>query len=681
MATQKTDFLKFNAYSMKDLITRKMSEDSKFTDQIYEGSNLAILIDLVAYMYQCLVYQLNNAAAESMFSDTQIYENISRLVKMIGYNPKGCKPAKFDIYVDRTVEEDRDTNTMTFILPYSYIDTELMDKYGNPIYFSTYKNSPTDGTPITIESENYHEVSLVNGKWKMYPTIFTASGIPNEVFTINTFDPKNDEVNNVAGDFIDVYIKRPTETDFDFISFYQDKEELLMGVSQRNSQDDTGGASQRFSIYSNNDPVYSIRMNENKNFEIKFGDGITCQKLNKGDQIYIFYLETNGVDGEIDIRNIPELSNKKFVHSRGEFGLNKDDYEKLFKINDKNIYLSDDSENVKKMYNLLIKSQITTKAYPEESVEDIKKNAPNWFKTGNRLLTRADYEQFIKYNVGGVIDVKCMNNWEYLTTFHKWLYNCGVKYHPEVEIPGRYYFEENRFHINNFNVVDAADANNIYLWIKLQDDSITLDTFKSVLDNAGINNLKIMTSELQLVSPIPVIFDICAGYQDVGQMYAKNSDFQTFVSKATYDSYIEITLNDDCMYVNSFISEQIRKIFTEYFSPINLRIGQNINSSEILDRIYSINGVQRVRTVFNPQYGLYEYIDPSMNTPRAVDGLSFISYSNGFIDFGEDVNIGNVTRQIEDFQFPVFNDQTVKNLSSKIKIIKKQMSNISSIKF
>jgi hypothetical protein len=70
-----------------------------------------------------------------------------------------------------------------------------------------------------------------------------------------------------------------------------------------------------------------------------------------------------------------------------------------------------------------------------------------------------------------------------------------------------------------------------------------------------------------------------------------------------------------------------------------------------------------------------------MNAPRAIDGLSFISYSNGFIDFGEDVNIGNITRQIEDFQFPVFNEQTINNLSSKIKIIKKQMSNISSIKF
>ena len=70
MADKNTDFLRFNAYSIKDLITRKLSENSKFTDQIYEGSNLAILIDIVSYMYQCLLLNLNNCASESMFADT-----------------------------------------------------------------------------------------------------------------------------------------------------------------------------------------------------------------------------------------------------------------------------------------------------------------------------------------------------------------------------------------------------------------------------------------------------------------------------------------------------------------------------------------------------------------------------------------------------------------------------------
>jgi hypothetical protein len=46
-----TQYLRFSAYSMKELIIRKLSEDTKFTDQVYEGSNLAILIDLVSYMY------------------------------------------------------------------------------------------------------------------------------------------------------------------------------------------------------------------------------------------------------------------------------------------------------------------------------------------------------------------------------------------------------------------------------------------------------------------------------------------------------------------------------------------------------------------------------------------------------------------------------------------------------
>ena len=83
MADKNTDFLKFNAYSIKELIKQKLASDTRFTDQLYEGSNISLLINLVSYMYQCLMYNLNNAASESMFSDTQIYENINRLVNLI----------------------------------------------------------------------------------------------------------------------------------------------------------------------------------------------------------------------------------------------------------------------------------------------------------------------------------------------------------------------------------------------------------------------------------------------------------------------------------------------------------------------------------------------------------------------------------------------------------------------
>ena len=137
MATNNTDFLKFSAYSIKDLITRKLAADKHFTDEIYEGSNLATLIDIVSYMYQCLLFQINNAASESMWSDTQIYENINRLCKFIGYSPHGIKPAMANFeYVNENIGDD--ANRGKTIPAFYYIDTGKTDRNGKKIYFSTY---------------------------------------------------------------------------------------------------------------------------------------------------------------------------------------------------------------------------------------------------------------------------------------------------------------------------------------------------------------------------------------------------------------------------------------------------------------------------------------------------------------------------------------------------------------
>ena len=86
-------FCCFNAYQMSDLIRRKLIEDPATRDQIYPGSNISILIDLVSTMYQTLTYQLNHAASESMFSQSQYYENIVRIAKLLGYNAQGITPS------------------------------------------------------------------------------------------------------------------------------------------------------------------------------------------------------------------------------------------------------------------------------------------------------------------------------------------------------------------------------------------------------------------------------------------------------------------------------------------------------------------------------------------------------------------------------------------------------------
>ena len=85
------DYLRFSAASMKEFITSQLTASGRYTDQQFEDSNLSTLIDGFAYMYSTLMFYLNNTGSESIFVDAQLYENMNRIVKMLGYNPSGFK--------------------------------------------------------------------------------------------------------------------------------------------------------------------------------------------------------------------------------------------------------------------------------------------------------------------------------------------------------------------------------------------------------------------------------------------------------------------------------------------------------------------------------------------------------------------------------------------------------------
>ena len=128
-----------------------------------------------------------------MFSDTQVYENISRLVKLIGYNPRGFKPSTISMNIFRNEDAHE-----AILQKYSRIDTGLTDSMGKKIYYSTYE-------PIDIERETTRTITLVNGEWKMYPRVLIASGIPNETFVLNELISNSDENKYVADNFIHIY--------------------------------------------------------------------------------------------------------------------------------------------------------------------------------------------------------------------------------------------------------------------------------------------------------------------------------------------------------------------------------------------------------------------------------------------------------------------------------------------
>ena len=49
---------------------------------------------------------------------------------------------------------------------------------------------------------------------------------------------------------------------------------------------------------------FELRLDENKNYTLKFGDNIHGQRLNYGDKIHVIYLQSNTSDGAIDAGEI-----------------------------------------------------------------------------------------------------------------------------------------------------------------------------------------------------------------------------------------------------------------------------------------------------------------------------------------------------------------------------------------
>lgn len=665
----KTDFLNLNAYAIKDLITRKLSQDSRFTDQIYEGSNLAILIDIFSYMAQNLLYCLNNAAAESMFSDTQIYENINRLCNFIGYNPRGMSPSMATFFPIPDEENAQEGNVKSQILKYSFINTGKTDSKGKTVYYSV------GDEDINFVNTDY-KFTMYNGIWKVYREVYSAEGIPWESFTLHHLKSSYTESAYVAHGFINVYaVVYNTDRSIKETYLFKPTSEQLFKIPHTTYKSDADVTANNGILFSGilsqhntgkkpnslNSNVFNLRLNERKEYEITFGDGSTGALLPKGAAIYIVYLDTNGLEGELDANFTTTAK-----ISQNRLGLSDSICDAIFGITDKT--------NVALFTGEVSNDGASTHARLEEDVETIKKNAPAWFRMGNRLVTKNDYEYYIKNTPlfsSAISDVKCMNNWEYISTFYKWLYDLGVRYHDDP----RYYLNQNQLIKNDYKVADPADSNNVYLWCIMNSENQSDDLLNDTRFKNALNPIKDLTQEPVFLKAVTVNFEICAAPEETAKKYFKNGNFEDF----NRYSFLEVTLDDDALYSNTMIARQVADKILNYFSAKNQRIGTLLNYSDLMNAIYSIDGIQRLRTVYFP-------IDENGNQDptKAIvyNGIAFASWTaglDGLLDLGVDLEVSNSTRALEPFQFARLNDET--NIVKNIRVIKKSFMSMNNVEY
>ena len=129
------------------------------------------------------------------------------------------------------------------------------------------------------------------------------------------------------------------------------------------------------------DAVYDIRYT-NSGMRIVFGDGVHGQK--PVGTLYIRYIRSSGTDVNVSSSNLPFAFESDVL----TVGVNEYEY-------------------------ILVNTTPITSASEEESIESIKRLAPNYIRTASRAVTGDDYSFYVKQSgIGNIVDVSAYGEQE-----------------------------------------------------------------------------------------------------------------------------------------------------------------------------------------------------------------------------------------------------------------------------
>ena len=531
----RNSYATFDALTLKQLIRDRLNQGGIFTDQNFEGSNLNAIMDVVALSYHYLLFYLNSTSSESMFNETVLYENMNRLVKLIGYNPVGYKTSLLSF--EATGNQNLPAGIYT-IPRYSYFTI-------NGILYSFTRD--TTFNKVTGEVESLPSLSdenlLYQGPFVEYPGQ-VATGEPYETFTLVVKDNITNTPINIDQSSINVYV-------------YNNATRKYSEFTLTNS----------LFLENSTATKYECRYNENGFYELKFGNNVFGQKLNANDVVYIYYVQSAGEAGVVSANQLN--GNSLNFYSTPQFtAIATDVFNPLLN------YITDTESSNIAFSNSLASS---TPNQPE-SVDSIRQNAPKTFFSQNRLITEEDFQTFLDRNFSNiVVSSSVVNNTTYINGFIKYFYDMGIT-RPNVD--PRYLF-------NEVNFSHAGQENNIYLFCTPKIKNVSDDNTQYFLQNSQKNAILTSMSDLkalnmELVPQDPVYTAFTLGLAAPGE---------TLTADVYKSTFLVIKKNNDLRVDDDTIKSNVNNIFQKYFAPEVCELGQLININDIVTQILSIQGV------------------------------------------------------------------------------------------
>ena len=251
---------------IKDQIRQYLRSNSNFTDFDFEGSNMSILIDILAYNTYISAFNSNMVVNESFLDSATLRENVVSLARNIGYVPRSRKSAQAVINFDfkfngnsNTVKLNKglvcvgasNNTSFTFSIPEDVIAASPVDEGSNILV----------NPPRTAKFEN-----LIVYQGTLLKKNFVVNGSLDQRFILeNSF---------IDTESIRVFVRKGGAT---------------AGLEYSRIDNITA--------LDSTSNIYLIQEIKDEKYELLFGDGFFGTKLGDGDIIEISYIITDGKAG------------------------------------------------------------------------------------------------------------------------------------------------------------------------------------------------------------------------------------------------------------------------------------------------------------------------------------------------------------------------------------------------
>ena len=229
----------------------------KFTDYDFDGSGMAVLIDLLAYNTHYNALNANMAINEVFLDSAERRSNIVSHAKMLGYIPRS-KTASFA------------TINITVNSPIGSPTSLILDK---GVKFSTIVNDKQ----YIFTTLDAISIAPIAGVYQFKDITLYQGTLTSFEYTVDSFDNQQ-------------YFSIPDAN--------VDRDTILVKVKDNSSATvyQNYSLAKSFTSLNNLSKAFYLQEGIDGKFEIYFGDGITSKKLAGGNVVHIEWLSTNGAE-------------------------------------------------------------------------------------------------------------------------------------------------------------------------------------------------------------------------------------------------------------------------------------------------------------------------------------------------------------------------------------------------